>query len=196
MGNKGCSGCAPLPVLPGQVWGPAGVPDPGEHCPSPRWSLVLVACRGTPRAALPGSHRALGRVRGGFPGLLLFSLLRKHLGMAQGGSGTSSPPPPQEGTRGGQAPQEPSWEHRLPRQGIPGMPPQQPHSPRATGISRVSQPRAAGGQAGGDKGATIRDSRTDSVPAFRLRVGQSSSNRTRWPLAAARRSRPRGFWGR
>ncbi|XP_041907181.1 LOW QUALITY PROTEIN: SLC2A4 regulator [Corvus kubaryi] len=81
------------------------------------------------------------------------------------------------------------------------MPPQQPHSPRATGISRVSQPRAAEGQAGetgggGQTGATIWDSRTDSVPAFRLRVGQSSSSRTRWPVAAAQRSGPRGFWGR
>lgn len=48
-------------------------------------------------------------------------------------------------------PRSQAGKHRLPRQGIPGMPPQQPHSPRATGISRVSQPRAAGGQAGGDR---------------------------------------------
>lgn len=85
--------------------------------------------------------------------MLLFSLLGKHLGWAQGGTGTSSPsPPPGQGTRDGQAPQKPSREHRLPRRGIPGMPPQQRHSPRATGISPVRQPRAAGGQAGGTGG--------------------------------------------
>lgn len=63
-----------------------------------------------------------------------------------------APPPPEQGGRSGQAPQEPGREHRLPRQGIPGMRSQQPHSPRATGISRVRQPGLLGDREGTQAG--------------------------------------------
>lgn len=107
-------------------------------------------------------------------------------------------PPLHQGRERGMAkhPRSQAGNIASPGGGSPGCRPSNARAPEPRESALSGSPGLRGDRRGGQAGATIRDSRTDSVPACRLRVGQSSKSRTWWPLAAARRWRPRGFWGR
>lgn len=171
--------------------GPHGCPgSPGDVALHPAAPPLSAACKGTSRVAVPGRHPVswpgtwgLSRFAG------FFHAYESAWPLARRRAEVASPASP-EGRGQGVAehprtPAPPSHRgHRPPGRGSPGCRPQHPHGPEprepACRPARGCRVDGRGGQPGGRDGtgaATSQDSRTDSVLAFRLRVGKSTSSR-------------------
>lgn len=130
--------------------------------------------QGDPGWPCRGDTRSLTGHVGAFPVCGFFSRLGKCPDTVQGGGGTSSHPRGQ-GTRGGRAPRD-SWGDQPPQAGDPRD--TGPSTPGAR-TAGIPSPGLPGGRAGGDRPGGQTDNRTDSVPAFGLRVGEANTSGAR-----------------